>query len=269
MEKQFITLSNGEKLCYYEKGSGKQTILLLSGLAAPLPIADLFSLWEASSLQGRAIVLDRFGYGYSDLTQNSRNMKQVVAELKECCDLLKIQDNLVIIGHSLGSFNALLFAENYPNILKQIVLLDCYPFPNHVLWRWGQHLLATGIKGAQAIKAINTKPIMAPYLYALKKLGYPEHMVTLCKEFGLNRVYNQNVYDELKHLKGDIEEMLKDLANAKTVSILSICRTKTLSYSKKLQTQLPHVQIENLGKCSHMVHHDCKEKVIQLIQNVL
>jgi len=269
MEKQFVTLESGEKLCYYEKGSGTKTVLLLCGLAVPLPIADLFALWEGASQHQRAIVLDRFGYGHSQTSTNARHFAQVVSELKAFCDALGIANNLVLVGHSLGSFHALAFAKSHPQLVNSVVLIDCYPFPLNKAWYLASRMFGFTTAIVKRLGLLKTKGAKQLYRKALASIGTPEPIIEEAMALCLVGAYNQNVMSELLASRADVKQVVHGLSRAASLPIVSICRNQTVGYSQKLKTHLPQLQICNVGKARHAIHHSHPEQTIAILKSVL
>ncbi len=69
----------------------------------------------------RVIVPDLPGFGESRLEESSVSMEYFAEALKELLDQLKI-DQCVMVGHSLGGYIALAFAEKYETRLKGLGL---------------------------------------------------------------------------------------------------------------------------------------------------
>lgn len=269
MKKQFITLASGEKLCYYLKGSGSKTVLLLCGLAVPLPIADLFGLWQSAAKTQKAIVLDRFGYGHSQTSSSARNFSQVVAEIKEFCTLLGITNNLVLVGHSLGSFHALAFAKEHPQMVDSVVLIDCYPFPLNKAWYAASRLFGYTTAIIKRLGLLKTKGAKHLYRKALQSIGTPENIIEEAMALCLVGAYNQNVMAELVASRADVKQITNGLSRASGFPIISICRKQTIKYSQKLKTHLPQLQICSVGKARHDIHHSHPEQTVAILGNLL
>ena len=76
---------------------------------------------------GRCIIIERFGYGESSIVNLKRDLEQISLEIEVVLKNLKINDNVIKIGHSLGSFISLEFAKRYKNYVKVLLLIDSYP----------------------------------------------------------------------------------------------------------------------------------------------
>lgn len=78
----------------------------------------------ANSLEGKArlIQYDRAGLGQSLDTKKRKTTKQQVKSLEKIISALDIDDNIIIVAHSIGGYNARVFAKR--NDVSGIVLID-------------------------------------------------------------------------------------------------------------------------------------------------
>lgn len=58
----------------YVEGSGSKTLVFLSGAGTCSPILDFKSLYSLLSDDYRIVVVEKFGYGYSDVVDEDRNI---------------------------------------------------------------------------------------------------------------------------------------------------------------------------------------------------
>ncbi len=117
--------TSGTQLEYIDVGSGKETLVIESGVGAGvsywLPVIE-----GLSTLDARIIVYSRAGNGAStkanDLSFLSSNKR-----LKLLLSHLGVKDKVIMVGHSFGGFHVRTFAANFPEMVKGLVLLD----PSH------------------------------------------------------------------------------------------------------------------------------------------
>ena len=73
------------------------------------------------------LALDQRGRGETDWAKDGDyTTPAFVADLAGFCDALKL-DSFILVGHSMGGRNSMLFASQYPEKLKQLVLVDVGP----------------------------------------------------------------------------------------------------------------------------------------------
>lgn len=112
MDKTLIL--DGLTLSYREDGSGLP-VLLLHGLAEDRGIWD--EIVPRLDIGYRWLIPDLPGSGGSDLLPGEPTIDALAESIKGFLDRLQI-DRCVLIGHSMGGYVALSFAEKYPARLK-------------------------------------------------------------------------------------------------------------------------------------------------------
>ena len=73
---------DGKKMSIYITGSGAHTIVLMPGLGTASPILDFMPLTEELAESNRVVVVEPFGYGWSDVTTEERTVQNQVEELR-------------------------------------------------------------------------------------------------------------------------------------------------------------------------------------------
>lgn len=72
----------------------------------------------------RVCTFDRAGYGWSDEGPEPRDSQQNVDELKALLENAGEEAPYILVGHSLGGINTILFAAENPDLVAGVVLLD-------------------------------------------------------------------------------------------------------------------------------------------------
>ncbi len=114
--------SKGRRLHVRCQGQGPVTVLLESGL-------NDFSL-QWSRLQPliaqatRTCCYDRAGLGWSDPSPDPPTIQNAVNDLHAVMQSLNGQAPLILVGHSYGSLLVRLYAQQHPENIRAIVLLD-------------------------------------------------------------------------------------------------------------------------------------------------
>lgn len=109
-------------LSYISFGEGKPLVFLHGYLENKYLWKDFFLHFKNNN----CIAFDLPGCGESEL-QTEQTIDSMATAVKESLDSLNIND-VVLIGHSMGGYVALSFAEQYSNMLKGLVLLNSHPF---------------------------------------------------------------------------------------------------------------------------------------------
>ena len=115
---------NGNKLHVFSKGNGDKTFVFLSGSGTACPTLDFKPLWSLLSKKHRIVVVEKFGYGWSESTNHSRDIDTLINESREALKLVGIESPYFLVPHSLSGLESLYWAQKYPNEVKAIIGLD-------------------------------------------------------------------------------------------------------------------------------------------------
>ena len=115
---------NGHQMNVYIKGEGSETIVFLSGAGIASPILDFKNLTDSLSKKYKVVVVERAGYGFSEDSDQSRDVMTVLSETRQALSQAEVSGPYVIVSHSMASLESLAWQEKYPNEVKALVGLD-------------------------------------------------------------------------------------------------------------------------------------------------
>jgi len=117
-------LVNGHQINVYVEGDGLETIVVLSGAGIASPILDFKEVSESLSKQYKVVIVERAGYGYSDDSNHSRDVMDVLSETRQALSQANITGPFIILSHSMASLESLAWQEKYPDEVKALIGLD-------------------------------------------------------------------------------------------------------------------------------------------------
>ena len=115
---------NGHQMNVYIKGEGSETIVFLSGAGIASPILDFKNLTDSLSKKYKVVVVERAGYGYSEDSNQSRDVMEVLSETRQALSQANVTGPFIILSHSMASLESLAWQEKYPNEVKALIGLD-------------------------------------------------------------------------------------------------------------------------------------------------
>jgi pimeloyl-ACP methyl ester carboxylesterase len=115
---------NGHAMSVYTEGKGKATLVFLAGGGTASPILDFKSLYSRLSDSYRIAVVERIGYGFSEVADVPRDMDTVLDETRKALNLAGEKAPYVLLPHSSAGIEALYWAQKYPNEVSAIIGLD-------------------------------------------------------------------------------------------------------------------------------------------------
>ena len=117
-------LVNGHQINIYVEGDGPETIVVLSGAGIASPILDFKEVSESLSKRYKVVIVERAGYGYSDDSNHSRDVMEVLSETRQALSQANITGPFIILSHSMASLESLAWQEKYPDEVKALIGLD-------------------------------------------------------------------------------------------------------------------------------------------------
>ena len=198
---------NGDKLHVYSEGEGEVTFVFMSGFGTPSPVYDFQVLYQELSEDYEIAVVERAGYGWSDVTKSPRDVDTVLEETRKALQMAGKEGPYVLVPHSLSGIEAIHWANLYPEEIISIIGLDPLvpeykevseegPTPSRLI----SFLANTGLMR-------NQPKVFEDNLHAMKKGHLNGEAASAAESLFFRRVQTENMWQEAK-LVGD---------NAKTV----------------------------------------------------
>jgi 3-oxoadipate enol-lactonase len=172
-----IIVRNGTELAYMEQGEG-QPIVLLHGYCGSHQYWN--EVIPLLSTQGRVIAVDLRGHGASSGGDGVYSMELLAEDVVALLDELKLP-KVHLIGHSLGGYVALAFAEQYPQRLLSLGLVHSTSIPDN------EAAQANRLKAAESIQENGVNAFvdgLIPKLFAATHRTSMPETLTWAKEIG-------------------------------------------------------------------------------------
>ncbi len=115
---------NNHKIHVYTEGSGDETLVFMSGSGTASPFYDFKPLWSQLVEDYRIVVIEKAGYGWSEVTNSSKDINDVLEETRLALSELNIDGPFVLVPHSMSGLEAIRWAQIYPLEVKAIIGLD-------------------------------------------------------------------------------------------------------------------------------------------------
>jgi pimeloyl-ACP methyl ester carboxylesterase len=133
-------------------GAGSPTVILLHGNCGTSQ--DWYGVQPAIATTTRVCAYDRAGMGWSDAGPGSRDAQQIVHELHTLLTNAGIAGPYVLVGHSFGGLYTRVYADEYPDEVTGMVLVDA-SHPN--MWArapGGQDIYNAGVQMGGILAAL-------------------------------------------------------------------------------------------------------------------
>lgn len=115
---------NGYMMNVYTEGNGEITMVFMSGGGTSSPVLDFKSLYSQMSDEYRVVVIEKIGYGFSDVADVDRDIDSILSDTRQALKQADIQGPFVLCPHSMSGIEAIYWAQTYPNEVIAIIGLD-------------------------------------------------------------------------------------------------------------------------------------------------
>jgi len=119
---QKVTIAGGTINVVRNGGTGP-TMVLLSGYGTPAPAIDFAPLVRELDAFD-VIVIEGFGYGYSNMDVTGRSIENITSEIHEVLTKLNVTSPVILVGHSVGGLYTHYYANAYPGEVSAIIGID-------------------------------------------------------------------------------------------------------------------------------------------------
>ena len=266
---------DGHNMSIYTEGEGEHTIVFMSGWGTSSPILDFKPLYSKLSDDYRIVVVEKFGYGFSDLVDGERDMDTILRQDREALEKCGIKAPYVLCPHSFSGYEATRWAQEYPDEVEAIVGLDmCTPHCMDV----------NKLKENETVNAFQLG--LAKFIKAtgiVRLVDYNESGTltkeesAIYKEIACHKMWNPTELNE-----ADTEKIiaLNDERNAAplpTVPMMLYVSNETSNDEYRIGGMQAMVEASSDGKlikldCGHYVHHFESERISrdmkELIENL-
>ena len=115
---------DGHNMSVYTEGNGEVTLVFMSGGGTCSPILDFKSLYSLMSDDYTIAVVEKFGYGFSDVVDRSRDIDTILEDTRAALTAAGMTAPYVLCPHSMSGLEALYWAQKYPEEVTAIIGLD-------------------------------------------------------------------------------------------------------------------------------------------------
>jgi pimeloyl-ACP methyl ester carboxylesterase len=117
---------NGRSMHIYVEGDNENAPLLifLSGSGTSAPVYDFKPLYSLLSDDFRIAVVEKIGYGYSEIADVPRDIDTILSETRAALSAAGESGPYVLLPHSMSGLEALRWAQLYPDEVAGIIGID-------------------------------------------------------------------------------------------------------------------------------------------------
>ena len=259
-------LVNGHQMNVYVEGDGPETIVVLSGAGIASPILDFKNVSDSLSKRYKVVIVERAGYGYSDDSDYSRDVMEVLSETRQALSQANVTGPFIILSHSMASLESLAWQEKYPDEVKTLVGLD-----------WALPASYENLKQNQALLILaywSSKIGLLRYFPESFYIKNPTLIESERKQYKI-LAYKQLMSQAMLHESQTVKENAKKVPsniNPKIPALLMVSNGDGTSFSQsewqhfaeEFASDQPNVQVVYADVPHDLYHYQSNEIVSQL-----
>ena len=193
---------DGHKLHLFRAGDEKNPkLVFMSGSGTISPVYDFKILYEKLVSDFRIIVIEKFGYGCSDLYEGSCDIDSVVTYQREALEKAGENGPFILLPHSMSGLEAIRWKQKYPDEVIAIIGLDMAVPAAYLAWSRKQ--VDQRIRFMKRMRILNNYGML--FWYPLNERGLSKdeirHQRLLRRRNAMNPCYENEAKAVLKNAK--------------------------------------------------------------------
>ena len=121
---ELVTI-NGHQMHIYRQGKQHApAIVFMSGHCTVSPVYDFKVLYEKLSDHFKIIVIEKFGYGYSDIYESLCDIDTLVSMQREALALAGETGPYILAAHSMSGLEAIRWKQMFPDEVSALIGID-------------------------------------------------------------------------------------------------------------------------------------------------
>lgn len=250
---ELVTINNNKIHIYRQGDIDKPKLIFLAGSATVAPVYDFKVLYEKLVHDFRIIVIEKFGYGYSDIIKTPCDIDTIVSIEKQVLNIIGEAKPYILVPHSMAGLEAMRWKQKYPDDIMAIIGIDmATPL---VYSSWTNKKITKIIKMTKIANKLKLYKI--PNLYPLNNKSLTKDEINQQKLLMRKNAFNICYINEGKEV----------LQNAKIVSKNGNIECPTLLFSSNgkqidkywIKNQQEFAKIMNAKlitfDCGHYIHY--------------
>ena len=254
--------ADGHNIHIYRTGNiGTPKIVLMSGSGTVAPVYDFKILYEKLSKNFRVIVMEKFGYGYSDIFDSPADIDTIVSTQKKALETISENGPYILLPHSMSGIEALRWVQLYPDDVIAIIGNDmCTPLTYSA---WTDEKVEKKIR----LMKFATKYKLQGLLCPLSNRSLTKFEIKQNKLLRKRNAFNICCINESKKILSNVSIVEKTGYVKCPILLFSSNGKQTQGYWSAAQKEFATIQNAKLicYDCGHYIHHFKSDKMCEEI----
>lgn len=250
---EFVAI-NSHKIHIYRQGDKNNTkLVFMSGSGTVAPVYDFKVLYEKLLNDFRIIVIEKFGYGYSDIFEAPCDIDNLVSIQKQALEIIGEKGPYILVPHSMSGLEAIRWKQLYPDEIKAIIGLD---MATHLTYKnWTEKEIAGRIKIMKFANKLKLHKI--PKFYPLSNRCLSQDEINQQKQLMKRNAFNICYINEAEKVSENAEVVSRSKIIECPVLLFSSNGKETSKNWLKMQRQFAVEMKAELicYDCGHYIHY--------------
>ncbi len=260
----YVTVNDHKMHIFRTGNKNKPKLVFMSGSGTIAPVYDFKILYEKLQDDFRIIVIEKFGYGYSDLYEGPCDIDSLVSLQKQALKEVGEEGPFILLPHSMSGLEAIRWRQKYPEDVEAIIGLDMATPLTYKEWTPEQ--VDQRIRSMKTMRKLNTYGLL--FWLPISNRGLDKQQIRqhkiLKKRNAMNNCYVNEAAAVIKNAEiveagGTIDcPVLMFVSDGKQVSANWIENEKRFA-------EMTNAEITFLN-CGHYIHYYESEQISQKIK---
>ncbi|MGF9977137.1 alpha/beta fold hydrolase [Viridibacillus arvi] len=190
---------NSKKINVYIEGRGEDTYIFMPGSGVAAPVYEMKGLYSKFSKENKIAVINRAGYGHSDVFNDNRNIDTILEQTRSSLIQSGNKPPYILVPHSLSGLEAIYWAQKYPNEVKGIIALDI-GLPKQYVTHKMSLVDSLTVRGMNLLSKMGFHRLFPSLTFnpeVIKQSFLTEHEKEVFKAISYKQFFNNNMEQEL------------------------------------------------------------------------
>jgi len=204
---KMVTVNN-HKIHIYTEGRGTVTLVFMSGSGTCSPMYDFKTLFSRMSDEYQIAVVERAGYGFSEITNMSRDIDTILFETRTALKEANINPPYILFPHSMSCIEAFYWVQCYPDEIRAIIGVDPALPIHYEMWDINSTLERMKFYSKIINKRLKfLRPIIANILPPIKYDILVKSDKKACKAISKQRILTNDMINETQMIKENAKKI--------------------------------------------------------------
>lgn len=259
---------NGHEMHVYTEGYGNDTLVFMSGGGTCSPVLDFKSLYSLLSDEYRITVVEKSGYGFSEIADVDRDIDTILDETREALSKAGVKGPYILFPHSMSGIEALYWAQQYPNEIKGIVGLDMAVPESYKNYQINGFMLNASSLGS-TVGIPRFFPAIVDDSASIKYGTLSEEEKNLYRAIFYRRTLTKTMISEVNEIKMNAEKVNKNgIPDVPMLFFISNGDGTGWDKNKWIDTQISYIKTKDSNKyiklnVGHYIHNIEYDKIAE------